>query len=326
MIKSELCLNDYFQIVHFQGQQDMAKFDEYQAFTTIVELNSLSKAAKALHLSPSAISKKLTLLEDALGVQLVDRTTRSLSVTDLGKVFYKDCKAILTSVTDAEERILDTKEDPIGKLTLSCPRVLLQPQFFALINHFCDLNPTIKLALLVSDNIEDLVEGKIDFSFRIGPLKDSRLTATPLMDTRPIFCASPEYIQQHGAITAIPSSLEALNQHRVIIPTYINIADRIRRLFPGYGMLDIDAFHTTDDVSAQFQWVQQGGGITMMLDLMVQDAFAAGTLIPIMPELPFPAQQVVLLHHKKQHQPRKMTLFKAFMTSHFNEYMLVAKG
>ncbi|OUS30871.1 hypothetical protein A9Q99_05010 [Gammaproteobacteria bacterium 45_16_T64] len=299
----------------------MAKFDEYQAFITIVELNSLSKAAKALHLSPSAISKKLTLLEDSLGVQLVDRTTRSLAVTDLGKSFYKDCKAILSSVLDAEERILDTKEEPIGKLKLSCPRVLLQPGFFNLINRFAEEHPTIKIDFSVSDSIEDLVDGQIDFSFRIGPLRDSRLTATTLMETRPVFCASPEYFERYGPITQIPTSIEELAHHKIIIPTYINLADRIRSMFPGYGMLDIDLFHTTNDVYAQYQLVRQGGGITMMLDLMVKEDIRAGKLQAIFPAVQFPPQQIVLLHHKKQHQPRKMVLFKEFIKAKFVEVM-----
>ncbi|MBV1920521.1 MAG: LysR family transcriptional regulator, partial [Pseudomonadales bacterium] len=100
----------------------MGKLDEYQAFVSIVELKSLSKAAQALHLSPSAISKKLTQLEDSLSATLLERSTRSLAVTDVGKSFYRDCKTILSSVAEAEERLADNQKRTMGKLTLSCPR------------------------------------------------------------------------------------------------------------------------------------------------------------------------------------------------------------
>lgn len=295
----------------------MAKFDEYQAFITVVEQGSLSKAANALHLSPSAMSKKLALLEESLGVQLIDRSTRAIAVTDLGKQFYKDCKSILTLVQQSEASLLDKKEKPIGKLALSCPRVLMQPQFFALLNQFSQLYPAIKFDVSVSNDIEDLVEGKIDFSFRIGQLKDSRLSAIPLLETRPLFCASPEYLERCG----IPVNLNDLQKHNGIIPTYLNLSDRMRQLFPGQGALDLESFDTTDDVFALLQWVRAGGGISMLLDLMVRSSINEGALIHLFPMIPFPGQQVVLLFHKKQYQPRKMVLFKEYIKTNFSDFI-----
>ena len=248
----------------------MSKFDEYQAFVAIVDAGSLSKAAQTLHLSPSAISKKLSLLEDSLGIQLIERSTRAMAVTDLGKVFYRECKAILSSISEMESRLVDTKEEPRGKLTLSCPRVLLQPFFLRMINEFTEQYPAIKVDLSVSNEIEDLVEGRIDFAFRVGQLKDSRLKAIHLKDTRPVFCASPGYLEKYGK----PKHLLALEKHKMIVPTYLNLSERMRQLFPGLslssqGQLDLESVHTTDDVYALLQMVLGNGGISMMLDLMV---------------------------------------------------------
>lgn len=295
----------------------MAKFDEYQAFITVVEQGSLSKAASTLHLSPSAMSKKLALLEDSLGVQLIDRSTRAIAVTDLGKLFYKDCKSILSLVQQSEAKLLDKKEEPMGKLALSCPRVLMQPSFFSLLSQFSQQYPAIKFDVSVSNDIEDLVAGKIDFSFRIGQLKDSRLSAIPLLETRPVFCASPAYLERCGT----PTNLNDLQQHNGIIPTYLNLSDRMRQLFPGQGSLDLESFDTTDDVYALLQWVREGGGISMLLDLMVSKSIAEGSLIHLFPMIPFPAQQVVLLFHKKQFQPRKMVLFKEYVKNAFSNFL-----
>ncbi len=293
----------------------MAKLDEYQAFVTIVELKSLSKAAQALHLSPSAISKKLTQLEDSLSVTLLERSTRSLAVTDVGKSFYRDCKSILSSVTEAEERLADNQKHISGKLTLSCPRVLLQPQFFHMLNQFKQQYPDIKFNVSVSNEVEDLIDGQIDFAFRISPLKDSRLTAIPFLETRPVFCTSPEYIKKYGK----PKNLLDLKNHTAIIPTYLNLSDRIRQLFPNQGgSLDLELFDTTDDVYALYQWIKEGGGISMMLDVMISEDINNGVLEPLFPELPFPIQKAQLLFNKTRYQPKKMVLFKKFIHSYVN--------
>ena len=288
----------------------MGKLDEYLAFVTIVELKSLSKAAQALHLSPSAISKKLTQLEDSLSVTLLERSTRSLAVTDVGKSFYRDCKSILASVTEAEERLNDNQERVMGKLTLSCPRVLLQPHFFQMLNQFKYQHPDIKFNISVSNEIEDLIDGQIDFAFRIAPLKDSRLTAIPFLETRPVFCASPEYVKNHSK----PNSLLDLKNHTVIIPTYLNLSDRIRQLFPNQGgSLNLESLDTTDDVYALYQWMKQGGGISMMLDVMVNEDIKREKLVRLFPELPFPIQKAQLLFNKTRYQPKKMILFRKFI-------------
>jgi len=291
----------------------MGKLDEYQAFVTIVELKSLSKAAQALHLSPSAISKKLTQLEDSLSVTLLERSTRSLAVTDIGKSFYQDCKSILASVSEAEERICDNQKRIMGKLTLSCPRVLLQPQFFHMLNQFKQQHPDIRFNVSVSNEIEDLIDGQIDFAFRIAPLKDSRLTAIPFWETHPVFCAAPEYIEKHGK----PGNLLDLKNHTIIIPTYLNLSDRIRQLFPNQGGLqDLELLDTTDDVYALYQWVKQGGGISMMLDMMINEDIKSGELESLFPEFSFPTQKVQLLFNKTRYQPKKMILFRKFLHSY----------
>jgi len=197
--------------------------------------------------------------------------------------------------------------------------VLLQPSFLTLLNQFGEQYPRIKIDLSVSNDIEDLVGGRIDYAFRIGQLKDSRLQAIPLTDTRPLFCASPSYLEKQGR----PQQLLELKQHKVIIPTYLNLSDRMRQLFagiaPGQGSLDLELFDTTDDVYALYQLVRQGAGISMMLDLMVSSDITSGKLEHLFPNIPFPSQKLVLLYPKKQHQSRKSTLFKEFIRAHFSD-------
>lgn len=290
----------------------MSKFDAYQAFVAIVDHASLSAAAKALHITPSAISKKLGLLEADLGVRLIERSTRSLSVTELGQAFYRECQSILAAVSQAEQRLLDARLGPSGKIRVSCPRVLLQPFFFRTIERFRQAYPHIRLDLSVSDSIENLIEGNLDFAFRIGTLKDSRLKSYPLMQSRPLFCAAPDYLKRCG----VPLELRELEQHNVIIPTYLNVSERLKSLFSRGVSLDLTLFDSSDDVYALHQMVRQGCGIGMLLDLMVEADVRSGELIQLFPQMSFPSQSVALMWHHQPAPLQKSVVFKAFFIEH----------
>lgn len=287
----------------------MAKFEEYQAFVTIIDAGSLAQAARMLHLSPSAVSKKLAVLEQRLDVQLIDRSTRSLALTEQGKRLYNDCRGVLSAIRDMENRLHDSKGEPMGKLTLSCPRVMLQRFFLRLLNQFSDRYPGIKIDLKISDSLEDLIEGKIDFAFRIGQLKDSRLVMDTLLETRPLFCASPDYLKAHGT----PAHLGELKDHTLIIPTYLNLSERLGVLFPGQGALDLEQFHTTDDVHALYHLVREAGGISMLLDIAIREDLESGCLTQLFPAMHFPSMKLVLISHKSTYQPKKMEVFRAFI-------------
>ena len=111
--------------------------------------------------------------------------------------------------------------------------------------------PHIRLHLSVSDKIEDLIEGNLDFVFRIGTLKDSRLKAIALAETRAVFCASPDYLNKQGQ----PRDLNALAEHSVVLPTYINVIDRLRQLVPGVSQFGLEQFDTADDAFAVLQMI-----------------------------------------------------------------------
>lgn len=291
----------------------MQKLDEYQAFVSIVDSGSLAAAAKALHLSPSAVSKKLGVLEAGLGVQLVDRSTRSLSITDAGRAFYADCKTILHCATDAEQRLRDSTGAPSGKLRLSCSRALLQPAFLRVINEFRRVYPNIHIDILVSDNIEDLIERHIDFAFRIGALKDSRLQVLPLMNTQAVFCAAPSYLDAHGR----PEKVHDLRNHHVILPTYLNLSDKLRVLFTDpNASLDLSRFDTADDPQAIHLRIREGGGISMLLDLVVGEDIHNGMLEHVLPKLHFPKQPLSLLWHPQERPTQKRVLFKDYIRKH----------
>lgn len=298
----------------------MAKLHEYQTFITVVEQQSLSRTARILNLSPSAVSKHLAGLEADLGVKLIDRSTRSLAVTDLGERFYQDCCQILKQVKDTEERIREASDQPLGKLNLSTPRVLMNPSFAHLMKRFTRSNPEIHINFSVSDGIEDLVHGAIDFAFRIGTLSDSRLTALVMAETRPVLCASPEFVSEHPDLNISRPDDEFVRQH-LVIPTYLNLSEKARQLTSRLPVrseaqsntMDLSTNHTTDDAVGLYQMVKQGLGCAFILDLMVQEDLKSGALVELKPQFQLPAQQLYLIFHKREYQPKKMQAFIEFM-------------
>ncbi|MBL4630708.1 MAG: LysR family transcriptional regulator, partial [Paraglaciecola sp.] len=144
----------------------MSKLNDYQTFIAIVECSSLTLAANQLHRSVSAVSKQLTKLESHLGVKLIERSTQSLAITELGQGFYYQCKNILASIEHAEQRVKDELITPTGKLILSFPEVLLRTGFMDLLQEFNQKYPLINMDFRVSNQIDDIVDQQIDFAFR----------------------------------------------------------------------------------------------------------------------------------------------------------------
>ena len=192
----------------------------YLTFMTIIETGSLAATARKLHLSPSAVSKQLATLEQRLGTQLIQRSTRSMQVTEAGECFFQRCIEITQAVEAAETEIRDLVTAPSGTLRITLPQVLVTRDFADLLRRFGELYPGISISLEVSNNIERLIEKNLDLGFRAGPLQDSRMVATELFQSQIVLCASPGYAASHG----IPTNADQLVKHTLLIPdlVYLN--------------------------------------------------------------------------------------------------------
>ena len=296
----------------------MSKFNDYLTFITIVETGSITEAANKLHRSVSAISKQLSKFEEQLAVRLIERTTQSLSVTEIGEQFYIKCKEILASVELAEQTIKDELVAPSGKITLSFPEVLLRSPLMDLLNAFCKKYPSITLDLSVSNQVEDIIENQTNFAFRMGKLNDSRLTAIALTKALPIFCASPDYILNKG----LPKSYDDLfTEHRLILPNYLNLSEQVRRFFSHSEKLPISLndVHTSNSEAVLYLAVLGSLGVGVMLDFSISDDIKAGRLINIFPHDGLPELELFLIYHNSKHMPEKLRVFKAFVKENYHQ-------
>ena len=185
---------------------------DYEIFTRVIKAGSLSAAARELHSTPAMISKRLTRLEDRLGVKLLHRTTRRLTTTEVGRSFYERVVAVLAAVADAESLAAIDNDRPRGLLRVSLPTSFGRLHVAPKLKSFLDTFPDLRLLVDLNDEYADLASGGFDVAVRIGTLPDSTLIARRLAPNRRVLCASPQYLEKFGT----PRALADLDNHRLL--------------------------------------------------------------------------------------------------------------
>jgi DNA-binding transcriptional LysR family regulator len=197
----------------------MDKFSEIQTFVNVVETGSLSAAADRMAVAKSAVSRRLAELESRLGVQLLQRTTRRIKLTDSGRRFHESSRRILADLEESEFAIATEHATLNGVIRIAAPLSFGIHHLSPVLNNFQKAHPRVDLDLSLDDRQINLLEAGFDLGLRIGKLEDSSLIARRLAPIRRIVLASPTYLQQHGE----PRSPEDLKQH--IGLTYTNMPE-----------------------------------------------------------------------------------------------------
>jgi len=290
----------------------MPKFTAYQVFVTIVESNSLTKAADQLNLSPSAISKQLSSLEQDLGVTLIDRSTRSIAISDVGQTFYTQCKEILYAIEQAEESVFIEGNEPSGKIRITVPQILSHGFYMKMLSDFTQNYQMVNLEIMVSNKYLDLYNEKIDFAFRIGDLKDSGLKAIPLMETKPIVCASANYLEKNSQ----PRKLSELSEHRLIMPSYLNLSEMRRFLSALQLNPNIEEHHMIDDALTYYNAILNGMGIGILQSVIAETDIQTGNLVNLFPDFQIKAFRIYLLFKEQKSSSKKLIEFKQFVKNY----------
>ncbi|MCW8826525.1 MAG: LysR family transcriptional regulator [Gammaproteobacteria bacterium] len=197
----------------------MDRFEEMRTFVRVVEAGSLSAAADRLDIAKSAVSRRLAELESRLGVQLLNRTTRRLNLTDSGSIFYQRCLRILADLEESEQYVSSEHTNLRGTIRIAAPLTFGVHHLSPLLNDFLKEHPELSLDLDLNDRNINLMDEGVDLGIRIGKLQDSTMMARKLASARMLLCASPEYLQQHGE----PQSPEDLKEHFGL--SYSNISE-----------------------------------------------------------------------------------------------------
>jgi DNA-binding transcriptional LysR family regulator len=284
----------------------------YDIFVEVVELKSLSAAAKKLHRSPSAISKQINLLEQKLNVQLLNRTTRSLSVTEAGRIYYVRCKDISQRMNDAESELKDLSGEPSGIINITWPEPLSNSRAVEVLSQFTQKFPDIKARVKVTSEVLDLTDENIDFAFRIAPLVDSSMIAVELFGIDPVVCAAPNIVEHYG----LPEKIDDLASMPHIFESHINLSQKIRQLFPNLKFNN-DDHHQVSNYAALQNMAIKGMGAAILFRHAVEKELENGSLIDLAANVTLPSLPVYMMYQRLNYTPKKTRYFIDFFRTQF---------
>jgi DNA-binding transcriptional LysR family regulator len=254
-------------------------------FARVAQLHSFSAAARASGIAKSAVSKRVTLLERRLGVRLLTRTTRSLSLTEDGLRYYQHCAALLAAASAAEESVVGSRQRPVGRIRLNAPVTFSQIYLAPALARFLQAHPAISIDLATDDRLIDAAEGGFDLLIRIARLRASSLVARRLAAVKVLLCAAPAYLARAGR-PEVPADLVHHNCLR-----YSLVPASAEWHFRGQGgkvAVPVQGTFTANDGTTLRQAALAGLGLAMLPDFMVARDLAAGRLVTLLPQHPAP--------------------------------------
>lgn len=282
-------------------------------FVASVECGSFTAAAERLHVTGSAVSKSLSRLETRLGSRLLERTTRSLQLTDAGSAYYQTCLRVLEDLAEAEAVLAAQRTIPSGRLRLAVPTTYGRLNVMPLLMPFCQQHPELALSLSLSDRFVDLFEEGVDVAVRIGGAPDlpASLGWRNMGREKMQFCASPTYLAREGR----PQDEAALLNHPAILYERVDGSTKPWLFTTQDGQAhwrEVPWRLAVGDVDAQLQAVIAGLGVAQMPSWLIQRAVDAGELDIILPELqPDGLTLSVVWPRRKQFLPKVDALLSA---------------
>ncbi|MEQ8296119.1 MAG: LysR family transcriptional regulator [Nitratireductor sp.] len=289
----------------------MAYLDNVAVFVRVVELGNLSAAGRDMRISPAVASNRIKELEKHLGVRLFNRTTRQLTPTEQGRVFYDGAKKVLDAVADAEAAVSALSGQPRGTIRVTAPLGLGRRLLASGIPEFRERYPDIEVRLRLSDHDVDMMREGIDVAFRLGVLEDSSLRMRGVLECERVLVAAPSYLDKRGE----PQNPDDLLAHDCLMLRYPGAREHFWtvRTPDGPRKLDVRGPYDSDDGDVLTGWALAGHGIVMKPRFEVEPFLREGRLKTIMTGTPpIPVQLAAVYPHKKYQDP-KVRLLLDFM-------------
>jgi len=289
---------------------------EMVVFVRAVELEGFSAAARALALTPSAVSKIITRTENRLGVRLLNRTTRKLVLTEEGESYFSHCRRILAEIEQIETELSRRREAPSGLLRVNCGLTFGQSQLVSAMPEFLSRYPGVQVDLTLTDELVDLMKEGVDLLIRIGGVTDSSLIARKICDLERIVCASSEYLRKYGT----PETPEDLRQHNCLYVTTNPALKRWPFQTPnGRIQVEVNGNFCANDFLSVRDLTIQGLGIARLGDLVASEPIRQGRLIPLL--MDFHASEPVPLYAmfpQGRHRSPKLNVMLTFLAEKFS--------
>ena len=283
-------------------------------FARVVESGGFSAAARELGISKSAVSKQVSQLEEQLKARLLNRTTRSLSLTEIGRDFHQRCQRIVAEAEEAVLAVNQLQDEPRGTLRLNLPMSFALDHITPLIPEFIKRHPELGMDMDLDDRVIDMIEEGYDMAVRIARLPDSSMVARKLAPFRAVICATPEYWKEHGK----PTRPQDLSEHNCLQYKYLAGGNEWRFKGPK-GPLGVKIKGTirANNGSALHSVLLGGLGVGMLPSFIVGDNLKAGELECVLEDWMETDLGIYAVYPQTRHLSTKVRVFIDFLVAHF---------
>ena len=294
----------------------MDKHSSMRAFVKVVEHGSFSEAARSLRLSRSAVSKYVMDLEQELGVQLLNRSTRSASPTENGRAYYERAVAILAEIEEAELAVTRLQAEPRGLLRINAPMSFGTLHLGPALADFMGKYPELQIQLTLSDEQIDAVQEGYDVTLRIAELASSSLIARRLLAVPRLFCASPAYIERRGA----PAHPKDLRHHECLSYGFLSTGNQWKLTGPdGDHLMSVPWKLCANNAEVLKRAAIKGRGIALLPTFIAGSALDARELVPVLENYHAPKVELYAIYPPTRHLSLKVRLFIDFLVARFSD-------
>lgn len=289
---------------------------ELAFFVLLAKKGSLSATARELDITPPAVTRRLSLMEQRLGVRLVNRTTRTLSLTNEGEMYLAQATAILAAIREMEESVASGRDAPKGLLRINATLGFGRTTIAPLISLFAKRYPELEVQLQLTDRPINLVEEAFDLGIRFGELPDTRLSARKIMSNRRFLCAAPAYLKKHGE----PQTPADLARHQCIVHRQDEDAHGIWRLTRNRKTetVKVGGALSSNDGDVVLGWALDGHGVLLRSEWDAAKYLASGRLQIVLPDYKLAPADLFVYYPSRANLAAKVRTFIDFLAGKFN--------
>lgn len=295
----------------------MDGFSDLNLFALVARHRNLAAAARELGVTPPAVSKRLAHLERRLGVRLMNRTTRRLSLTPEGELYLSSGSRLLGELLELEQLVARSRGEPTGLLRVNASFGFGRARIAPAVSDFVARYPAMKILLHLTDRPMSLQEEGFDLGIRFGEVPDARINARLLLKNRRLVCASPDYVARHGK----PSVPHDLTQHACIV---------LRENESAYGTwhfsrgkrtetVKVDGALSSNDGSTVLLWTLQGRGIAVRSQWEIEEHFDSGALVPLLTDWDLPDANVHAVYLERNQLSVKLRTFIDYLGAYLSQ-------
>lgn len=285
-----------------------------RTFVQVVESGSLTEAGRRTGLTPSAVSKQISRLEEALGVRLLERTTRSVRATDAGLELCQRTRPLFEAFAEATAAVRDRSRDVRGRVRLSTTPALARTRVLPALAALAAEHPGLDFELVLTGTRLDFFENELDLAVREGPLADSSLVARRLGTSRVFLCASPAYLERRGRVR----STDDLERHDfLLVPAAESLAGNAALRGRGGRRLTLIARFRANDLFAVRELAEAGAGIAPLPDYVADSGLASGTLVRVLARTAIAELPIHAVYPSRRHLPRRVSVVLEALSAAF---------